>query len=90
LIADAFNYDTPSAPIPQGLYHHRVGYNVAYTDGHVRWIPDPQMKVSTGLYANYPASILWENHISEDVWDAFDGDIGYQPYTWVSGLIRNP
>ncbi|MBI4028721.1 MAG: type II secretion system protein [Verrucomicrobia bacterium] len=88
LIADTFYYDLGWQVLAQGFYHHQVGYNVAYTDGHVRWVSDPSQLVSRGLMANYGAWIGQLDHRSEDVWDAFDGDIGYQYNLYVSGLTH--
>lgn len=81
---------------PQGKYHHEDLYNVGYTDGHVESILDPAHQVINLIPNYYWTSDNMRNKlISEDVWDAFDGDIGMnygrhagsgQPYNYLYGL----
>jgi len=69
---------------PQGQFYHGEGYNVAYTDGHGRWIADRDRKIhNRGLEF---ASLSTLSGEAEDIWDAFDGDIGNAGYTFVTGL----
>lgn len=83
LISDSFSFDAGVGPPlrwgkeAQGRFHHKEGYNVAYTDGHLEWISDPSKKI-INLENDYPLSIglFRSDNFTEDVWDAFDGDIG--------------
>jgi len=74
---------------PQGRFYHVEGYNVAYTDGHGSWVGDPDRLIdargdaSNGGYSSF--HLL--NGATEDVWDAFDGDIGNAAFNFVFGLM---
>ncbi|MBI4028072.1 MAG: type II secretion system protein [Verrucomicrobia bacterium] len=76
LISDAFNLDAGPPPIlPQGRYHHQIGYNVAYSDGRVRWARDPN-KVIINQWPGPPYTVAQGNYLSEDVFNAFDSYAG--------------
>jgi len=75
--------------LPQGQYYHRDGYNVAYTDGRVRWIPDKKNQIldrGTPGSATYTAGNFANLHqIVEDIWNAFDNDKG----TDYTNVVKN-
>ena len=48
---------------------HLKGVNVAYSDGHARWVIDPGILTDNEL--GHPFSIM-DNGIMEDIWDALD------------------
>lgn len=74
-IADDFTFRSGDDD-SQANAHHDEGFNVAYSDGHVEYIRDGQRKVKD-LHIYSGLSELWLlNKHAEDVWDAFDGDIG--------------
>lgn len=70
-------------------FMHRVGVNVGFADGHGEFIGDRNRQISL-LSANAGSSyqIRSMTNEAEDVWDAFDGDIGHKPagFNFVSGL----
>ncbi|MBI4028071.1 MAG: type II secretion system protein [Verrucomicrobia bacterium] len=76
LISDTFMLDTTGPVLPQGLYHHRSGYNVAYSDGHVRFARDPN-KIIINQWTAPPSTLVTFRYMSEDVFNAFDSYIGY-------------
>ncbi|MBI4027483.1 MAG: DUF1559 domain-containing protein [Verrucomicrobia bacterium] len=84
LISDSFMFDPSGIPngglYPEGRFHHRIGYNVAYTDGHVRFASDPNGVIrnvdSTGV-----TGVFTMSRVAEDIWNAFDSYAGYQYYT---------
>lgn len=69
--------------LPQGQFHHDVGYNVAYLDGSARWQSDSTRQIHTAVSNNW---ILSQSGRAEDIWDAFDGDIGNAGWNNVSNL----
>ncbi|MBI4027486.1 MAG: DUF1559 domain-containing protein [Verrucomicrobia bacterium] len=84
LISDSFMWDPNptlgygSGGYPEGRYRHRIGYNVAYTDGHVRFARDPNRVISEWLYANYgpPFGAIEMVPFTDDIWNTFDSYIG--------------
>ncbi len=85
LLSDDWTFDmvgswSGSLYYPQGLFHHKTGYNVAYTDGHGRFVRDSsQQIINRGLPGSstyYPAAFYRLSDATEDVWDAFDEDRG--------------
>src|SRR5690606_20823386 len=84
LISDGFTQQSPPKANDIDLFH-REGLNVAYSDGHVTYVPDRHEQIRR-LPATWGAGILDMRAIAEDVWDAFDGDIGIQAYAFVKGL----
>jgi len=48
---------------------HKIGVNVAYSDGHGEWVRDPGILTDNEL--GHPFDVL-DNAIIEDVWDALD------------------
>jgi|GEM_PF-1540478 len=105
MVSDDFSYGKADIP-PQGEFHHVVGYNVAFTDGHARWAPDRDRQVILAGYGvSVPAGHSLEgvfkglfdggaSHLqalelrAEDIWDAFDGDIGACTYNMINGLYE--
>lgn len=80
IISDDFSYHPTKYPTAQGYFHHQDVYNVGYTDGHVEGIKDPSLSLIyliPGVYSAAASSILAQR-ISEDIWDAFDGDLTMQ------------
>jgi prepilin-type N-terminal cleavage/methylation domain-containing protein/prepilin-type processing-associated H-X9-DG protein len=62
----------------QARYYHRDGFNVAYTDGHARWVNDKRNQIIThGTTGPLATSSFTQLHqVVEDVWNAFDNDLG--------------
>lgn len=93
IISDDFTYYSQVNGYfePQGRFHHKTAYNVFYTDGHAETIQDPNETINN--YKNMSPFIynITINSISEDIWDAFDGDIGnnagYSPPGTLYNLI---
>lgn len=83
LISDDFTF-RPGNYDAQGKYYHEArGYNVAYSDGHVEFIADPNKKIIYRIDIERPVFnwMVYQPH-SEDIWLAFDGDpTSYWPYT---------
>lgn len=83
LISDDFTL-RPGNYTAQGKYYHSArGYNVAYSDGHVEFIGDPDKKIIYRVDIERPVFnwMVYQPH-SEDVWLAFDGDPAtYWPYS---------
>ena len=48
---------------------HVTGVNVAYSDGHAKWVPDPGILTNNELARPFS---LMDNAIIEDLWDALD------------------
>jgi prepilin-type N-terminal cleavage/methylation domain-containing protein/prepilin-type processing-associated H-X9-DG protein len=67
-------------------YFHREGLNVAFADGHGRWVADNSANQLRNVELNYAGFIQDMRNITEDVWDALDGDVGYQALNNVSNL----
>ena len=93
LISDSFLFDLATGPLlPQGRFRHVTGYNVAYSDGHVRWVNDSKKVLSEQLPGYFTGGhTLNLTRVTEDVWNAFDSYAGYQYYTspgWVMGLPK--
>jgi len=66
-------------------FYHRDGVNVVYGDGHARWVADKNDSIMNyGPIANLPLRFMRGGE--EDIWDAFDGDIGNAEYNYVSQL----
>jgi|GEM_PF-813466 len=64
---------------PSGRYMHVVGYNVAYTDGHVKFFSDTDKYLSFGSWYNGTGANqnkLYLSEFTDSVFDEFDGDIG--------------
>lgn len=62
-----------------GRFMHTIGYNVAYTDGHVEFFPDPNKYLSYGGWydgATSNQNKLYMSIYTDSVFDEFDGDIG--------------
>lgn len=82
LFSDDFTfYDSSGLPDwdPSGRFMHIIGYNVAYTDGHVEFFPDPNKYLSYGGWfngASAGANKLYLSEFTDSVFDEFDGDIG--------------
>jgi len=82
IVSDDFS-SFPGSFETQGKYYHDDGYNVGHLDGHGEFIADPSRKIYTrGLSAEF----LRGGIDAEDVWDAFDGDIGNAGNNFVFGL----
>jgi prepilin-type N-terminal cleavage/methylation domain-containing protein len=90
IISDMFQQD----PFQGGANHinwigfyHREGVNVGYSDGSAAWVLDKNSQIAS-LRTLYPNRINEMRPITEDVWDSFDGDIGYNSSNYVYGLTR--
>jgi prepilin-type processing-associated H-X9-DG protein len=68
-------------------FYHREGVNVGYSDGSAAWVLDKNSQIAS-LHTLYPNRINEMRPITEDVWDSFDGDIGYNSSNYVYGLTR--
>jgi prepilin-type N-terminal cleavage/methylation domain-containing protein len=66
-------------------FFHEEGVNTAYSDGSVIFKFDRGSKIKN-LPVTNPTAIDVLRANSEDVWDALDGDIGYDPFTYVDNL----
>lgn len=89
LMSDTFSQHSNYGPVNLIQEHHRTGVNVTYGDGHNTWIEDRNQQIVT-LWANIGLghTITSLENEGEDIWDAFDGDIGaaHTYYNYVSGL----
>ncbi|MBI4028648.1 MAG: GntR family transcriptional regulator [Verrucomicrobia bacterium] len=90
LISDSFLFDLVTGPmLPQGRFHHVVGYHVAYSDAHVRFAGDPQKVISGQLPASWAGgNTLYLRLHTEDIWNAFDSYSGHQNTAWVWGVPK--
>lgn len=87
LMADDFSWSSDSNHGPQGrFYHNEQGYNVAYSDGHVEFVADPNRQIILDQAGVGRTNLL--NLRSEDIWNAFDGDASShnENYKLVTGL----
>jgi len=67
-------------------YFHLNGVNVGYGDGHGEWLADVDDQIKS-LGSAWGFAVRDMSQIAADVWDAFDGDIGYHNgYFFVENL----
>jgi prepilin-type N-terminal cleavage/methylation domain-containing protein len=90
LVSDMFQQD----PFQGGAsdrnwmgFYHGDGVNVGYSVGSASWVLDKGSQIAN-LRTLYSNRINEMRPITEDVWDAFDGDIGYNSSFYVSGLVN--
>lgn len=57
---------------------HVDGLNVGYADGHGKWVGDNNARHLRDLEVYRPEVTDQMRFYGEDIWDALDGDIGYQ------------
>jgi prepilin-type processing-associated H-X9-DG protein len=86
IVSDTFVQEPSGAPVNYIRYFHREGVQVGFADGHGRWIADNSAHQLRDLDTAYTGFIQDMRQITEDVWDALDGDVGYQVYSYVSRL----
>jgi prepilin-type N-terminal cleavage/methylation domain-containing protein len=87
LVSDSFQQRPSEVAVNFINFYHADGLNVGYSDGSASWVPDKNSQISNLIF-NFGAQIDENRMITEDIWDAFDGDIGYQPFAYVYGLTR--
>jgi prepilin-type N-terminal cleavage/methylation domain-containing protein/prepilin-type processing-associated H-X9-DG protein len=86
LISDTF-LQTP-AWVPGtnwSAFFHGDGLNVAYSDGSATFKYDRGGQIKN-LPKTHPGAMDVLKANSEDIWDALDGDIGFDPFTYVDNL----
>jgi hypothetical protein len=87
LIADSFVQGSSilgsgNADINAMTAYHRDGLNTGFSDGHAAWVPDTGSQIRTLIArAGLGYQIKGMTNEAEDVWDALDGDRGYQAVT---------
>jgi len=91
LVADLFTMGTSviGSTATKGSidFFHVIGLNTGYTDGHVDWVPDRGQQIrSLPLRLSLSHNIGAMAPNSEDLWDALDGDLGFQSVNYVQGL----
>lgn len=86
LVSDTFVQEPSGAPKSYIQYFHREGLNVGFADGHGRWVADNSGNQLRNLPVAYTGFIQDMRTITEDIWDALDGDVGYQTVNYVSNL----
>jgi prepilin-type N-terminal cleavage/methylation domain-containing protein len=77
LISDDFTYKVNDWT-GQARQHHQDGFAVGFTDGHVAYVRDGSRQVVNYDLRGIVTSLYLQNKYAEDIWDAFDGDIGVQ------------
>jgi len=86
ILSDNFSHFSGNWVSQAPSYHAGLGLTVGFTDGHAEYIGDPDNRIFN-YSINYPSqSTHYMRAFSEDIWDAFDGDIGNCTYNFVSGL----
>jgi len=90
MLSDDFSDETETKRPRQAQYYHDRGFDVAYSDGHCEWVADPTLQVLRsqmpgGAYQDGWTTLSMRGN-SEDIWDAFDGDIGNCVYSYIRGL----
>jgi prepilin-type N-terminal cleavage/methylation domain-containing protein/prepilin-type processing-associated H-X9-DG protein len=66
-------------------FYHGDGLNTAFSDGSATFIADRGGQLQK-LPVTLPSEISVLNPESEDIWDALDGDIGYDPYAFIDKI----
>jgi prepilin-type N-terminal cleavage/methylation domain-containing protein/prepilin-type processing-associated H-X9-DG protein len=66
-------------------FYHGDGLNTAFSDGSATFINDRGGQLKK-LPVTLPSEISVLNPESEDIWDALDGDIGYDPYAFIDKI----
>ena len=62
----------------QAIGHHGNAFGVAYSDGSASVVQDPTRKIIESYNITSPRMIYFFQADADDIWDAFDGDRGYQ------------
>jgi prepilin-type N-terminal cleavage/methylation domain-containing protein/prepilin-type processing-associated H-X9-DG protein len=86
LLSDSF-LQGPNEPLGSAaagtnsiIAYHRLGVNVAFSDGHGEWVPDTESQIARLPFnATFNYFVAPMNNQTEDIWDALDGDMGFQP-----------
>lgn len=88
LVSDSFSFKNygSSQFEAQGSFCHINGYNVGYTDGSNKFVNDPLLQIINIQDLTSGLDLNLMNLFSEEVWNAFDGEIGYSPFQWVTYL----
>lgn len=88
ILSDTFAKE--SAKISPIRSFHVDGLNVGYADGHGKWVGDNNFRHLRDLELFRPEVTDQMRFYGEDIWDALDGDIGYQhpAYNAIHSLMK--
>ncbi len=86
LISDTFLQNLSWAPgTNYTAFYHQDGLNTAYSDGSAKFVFDRGGKIKK-LPTTFSSGFDTMRARTEDVFDALDGDIGYDPFAYVDNL----
>ncbi len=86
LITDTFLQNLSWVPGTNfSAFYHQIGLNTAYSDGSAKFIYDRGGKIKN-LPNSFASGFDTMRARTEDVFDALDGEIGYDPFSYVDDI----